>query len=156
MQHTHCGDACAIVPCPVAATVKGSRAGRRDGLSLCTVGSDQQTPHDALSSVGGAGGPPFGQRPAVAGDPGPRCGTALWATRRTGLVTLRALFLAAASLNMGFALQRMPLGETVAIIYLAPFLVMLLVGHVLQERVSVAGWIGALVAFAGRASGHRA
>ena len=79
----------------------------------------------------------------------PRYGTALWATRRTGLVTLRALFLAAASLNMGFALQRMPLGETVAIIYLAPFLVMLLVGHVLHERVSVAGWIGALVAFAG-------
>lgn len=79
----------------------------------------------------------------------PRHGTALWATHRTGLVTLRALFLAAASLTMGLALQRMPLGETVAIIYLAPFMVMLLAGPVLKERVSVAGWIGALVAFAG-------
>lgn len=79
----------------------------------------------------------------------PRHGAALWATKRTGLVTLRALFLAAASLTMGFALQRMPLGETVAIIYLAPFVVMLLAGPILKETVTPAGWIGALVAFAG-------
>jgi drug/metabolite transporter (DMT)-like permease len=79
----------------------------------------------------------------------PRHGAALWRTERTGLVTLRALFLASASLTMGFALQRMPLGETVAIIYLAPFLVLICAGPLLGERVGLVAWIGAMVAFGG-------
>lgn len=79
----------------------------------------------------------------------PRHGAALWRTNRTGLVTLRALFLASASLTMGFALQRMPLGETVAIVYLAPFLVLLCAGPLLGERVGLFAWIGASVAFTG-------
>lgn len=79
----------------------------------------------------------------------PRHGRALWQTQRTGLVTIRALLLAAASLTMGFALQRMPVGETVAIIYLAPFLVMLAAGPLLGETVGRASWIGATLAFCG-------
>lgn len=79
----------------------------------------------------------------------PRHGRALVATRRTGLVVLRALFLAAASLTMGIALRYMPVGETVAIIYLAPFLVMMLSGPLLGEKVPLAGWIGAAAGFAG-------
>jgi drug/metabolite transporter (DMT)-like permease len=79
----------------------------------------------------------------------PRHGRALIATNRTGLVALRAVFLAAASLTMGIALRYMPVGETVAIIYLAPFLVMLLSGPLLGEKVPLAGWIGAAAGFFG-------
>lgn len=79
----------------------------------------------------------------------PRYGTTLWQTQRTGLVALRALLLAAASLTMGLALQRMPVGETVAIVYLAPFLVMLAAGPLLGERVGIASWFGAALAFLG-------
>lgn len=80
---------------------------------------------------------------------GPGQGRALWHTRRTGLVMLRALCLAAASLTMGLALQLMPVAETVAIIYLAPFLVMLLAIPLLGEKVPLAGWIGAAAGFLG-------
>lgn len=80
---------------------------------------------------------------------GPSQGPALWRTQRTGLVVLRGLCLAAASISMMLALRVMPLGETVAIIYLAPFLVMFLSGPLLGEHATRAGWIGAGVAFAG-------
>lgn len=79
----------------------------------------------------------------------PRRGRGLITTQRTGLVFLRALCLAAASLTMGIALRYMPVGETVAIIYIAPFLVMLLSGPLLGEKVPLAGWIGAAAGFAG-------
>ncbi len=79
----------------------------------------------------------------------PSQGRGLWALRRKGLVVLRSLCLAAASILMIEALKRMPLGETVAIIYLQPFLVMLLARPVLGERVRAAGWAGTCLAFAG-------
>lgn len=80
---------------------------------------------------------------------GPREGKALWHTQRTGLVVLRGLCLAAASLTMGLALRTMPVAETVAIIYLSPFAVMLLASRLLGEKVTLAGWLGAVVGFAG-------
>ena len=80
---------------------------------------------------------------------GPRHGRALVRTRRTGLVILRALSLAVASLSLGLALRYMPVGETVAITYLAPFAVMLLAVPLLGEKVGLVGWLGALVGFAG-------
>lgn len=80
---------------------------------------------------------------------GPRHGRALWTTQRTGLVILRGACLAAASLTMGIALRYMPVGETVAIIYIAPILVMILAATLLGEKVSTAGWIGAALGFAG-------
>jgi drug/metabolite transporter (DMT)-like permease len=80
---------------------------------------------------------------------GPRHGAGLWRTRRTGLVILRALCLSAASLTMGLALRLMPVGETVAIIYLAPFAVMALAVPLLGERVPLGGWISAALGFAG-------
>jgi drug/metabolite transporter (DMT)-like permease len=79
----------------------------------------------------------------------PRIGSTLWRTRRTGPVVLRGLVLAVASLTMGYALRLMPVGETVAIIYLAPFAVLLLSASVLGERVGPAAWLGAGVGFAG-------
>lgn len=80
---------------------------------------------------------------------GPRHRAALWRTQRTGLVAVRALSLAMGSLTMGLALKLMPVGETVAIVYLAPFLVMLLAVPLLGEKVSVVGWFGAATGFLG-------
>lgn len=79
----------------------------------------------------------------------PRDGLGLMRTHRTGLVLVRAASLAVASLAMGLALQRMPVGETVAITYLAPFAVMLLAGPILGEKVRLAGWLGAAAGFVG-------
>ena len=79
----------------------------------------------------------------------PGLGTRLWQAKRMWLVILRGLCLAAASLTMGWALRLMPVGETVAIIYLAPFAVMLLAVPLLGERVSAVGWIGAVIGFLG-------
>ncbi|MFN0115606.1 MAG: DMT family transporter [Paracoccaceae bacterium] len=80
---------------------------------------------------------------------GPRHGRALIRTRRTRMVLFRAACLVSASLTMGLALQTMPVGETIAIIYLAPFGVMALAVLFLGERVSPLGWACAAVAFAG-------
>ena len=80
---------------------------------------------------------------------GPRQGRGLWRTDRTALVVIRGLCLSAATLTMVLALRRLPVAETVAIIYLAPFAVMLLSGPLLGERVSFWGWIGAVFGFAG-------
>lgn len=79
----------------------------------------------------------------------PRHRSALWRTNRTGLVMLRGLCLALASITMLLALRLMPVAETVAIIYIAPVLVMLASGTVLKERVGRLGWIGAVLGFAG-------
>lgn len=79
----------------------------------------------------------------------PRLRTRLWQAERLWLVVLRGLCLAAASLTLGWALRLMPVGETVAIIYLAPFAVMLLAVPLLGERVSAIGWMGAAIGFLG-------
>lgn len=79
----------------------------------------------------------------------PRHRAALWRTERTGLVILRGLCLAIASITMLLALRVMPVAETVAIIYITPVLVMLAAGTALGERVSRWGWIGAGLGFAG-------
>ena len=79
----------------------------------------------------------------------PHHGWGLVRTNRTGLVLVRAGCLAVGSLTMGFALRWMPVAETIAIIYLAPFAVMILAVPLLKERVSLAGWLGALAGFTG-------
>lgn len=79
----------------------------------------------------------------------PRLRARLWQTQRTALVLLRALCLAAASLTMGLALRLMPVGETVAIVYLSPFAVMLLAAPLLGEKALLASWLGSAVGFAG-------
>ena len=70
-------------------------------------------------------------------------------TRRTGLVVLRAASLAAASLFVGLALQRMPVAETTAVNFLAPIAAVLLAGPVLGERIGRIGLAAALAGFAG-------
>lgn len=79
----------------------------------------------------------------------PRHGRRLWQTQRTGLVILRGAVLAMATLTMGLALRLMPVGETIAILYLSPFAVMLLAVPLLGEKVGPAAWIGAVVGFSG-------
>jgi drug/metabolite transporter (DMT)-like permease len=79
----------------------------------------------------------------------PSHGRALWTTNRTGLVILRGASLAAASLFAGLALQRLPVGETISIIYLQGFGVMFAASYFLKERITAAGWIAAVIGFAG-------
>ncbi|MES2988752.1 MAG: DMT family transporter [Pseudomonadota bacterium] len=79
----------------------------------------------------------------------PRYGKELIQTQRTGLVVVRALCLAASSLLVGFALQRMPVAETTAINFLAPMLVVLVAGPLLGERAGIVGWGAALAGFGG-------
>ncbi len=80
---------------------------------------------------------------------GPRLGRGLVRTRRSGLVLIRGLSLVVASLAMGLALRVMPVAETVAIVYLAPFVVLLIAVPLLGEEVGPAGWIGAGAGFLG-------
>jgi len=79
----------------------------------------------------------------------PAQGRRLFVTRRRGLVLLRAGCLVIASLFMSLALQRMPVAETTAVIFLAPLLVMLLAGPVLGEWIGPVGWVAALGGFGG-------
>ncbi len=70
-------------------------------------------------------------------------------TQRTGLVLVRAASLACGSFLMSLALQRMPVAETTAIIYLCPVLVVLLSGPLLKEHVGPTAWVAALLGFTG-------
>lgn len=80
---------------------------------------------------------------------GPNLGAGLWRTRRTGLVVMRGLSLVIASTAMSTALRVMPVAEAVAIVYLSPFIVMLVAIPLLGEKVSLVGWASAVVGFAG-------
>jgi drug/metabolite transporter (DMT)-like permease len=79
----------------------------------------------------------------------PRQGRHLIETNRTGLVLLRGACLAATSLAVGLALQRMPVAETTAISYVAPLIIMLAAGPMLGERVGWVGWAAAVLGFGG-------
>jgi drug/metabolite transporter (DMT)-like permease len=79
----------------------------------------------------------------------PSNGRHLWSTTNTWLVVFRALCLAFASLTLGFALRLMPLAETISIVYLAPFLVMIAAKTFLNERISASGWLSAIFGFIG-------
>jgi drug/metabolite transporter (DMT)-like permease len=80
---------------------------------------------------------------------GPSQGEALWKSRHTALVILRGVSLALSSLFAGLALRQMPVGETVAILYLAPIIVVLLAGRFLDEKVGLAAWLAAAAGFVG-------
>ena len=79
----------------------------------------------------------------------PTHGRELLHTQRTRLVVFRGLCLAASSLLVGFALQRMPVAETTAISFLGPILVVLVAGPLLGEKIGRIGWAAALLGFVG-------
>lgn len=80
---------------------------------------------------------------------GPREGRALVATQRTGLALVRATSLAMASRFAGLAFQRMPVAETTAIIFLAPFGVMILGAALVDEKIALSNWAAAVAGFPG-------
>lgn len=79
----------------------------------------------------------------------PMRGREIVETQRTGLVIVRALCLVVATLFFGLALQRMPIAETAAVVYLSPILVVLLARPLLGETIGVVGWIAAAVGLGG-------
>ena len=80
---------------------------------------------------------------------GPSKGREMVKTTRTGLVVVRSLCLVIATFFAGLALQRMPVAETVSIIYLSPIIVVLLARPLLGETIGAMGWIAAFAGFAG-------
>ena len=80
---------------------------------------------------------------------GPRHGKAMLKTQRTGLVWVRGLCLCASTVLAVLALQRMPVAETAAIIFLTPILMALAAGPMLGELIGWKGWTAALLGFVG-------
>ena len=76
-------------------------------------------------------------------------GRQLFQTQRTGWVLARGVTLAVASLFMGLALQRMPVAEATAIVYLSPLVVVVLAGRLLGEKVGASAWWSVGLGFAG-------
>lgn len=80
---------------------------------------------------------------------GPRMGLRLIHTRHLWLQCWRGLAMSGFTLFFFTALFRLPQAEATAINFIAPFVVMLLAGQVLGERVSTGKWLGAAVGFLG-------
>ena len=80
---------------------------------------------------------------------GPSLGRVLIRTRHPWLQLLRGVVLSGFTLFFFTALQRLPQADATAINFIAPFLVMLLVGPILGETVTTARWSGAAVGFLG-------
>lgn len=80
---------------------------------------------------------------------GPRMGRRLVHTRHPWLQLWRGLAMSGFTLFFFTALFRLPQAEATAINFIAPFIVMLLAGHLLGERVTRAKWLGAAVGFLG-------
>lgn len=80
---------------------------------------------------------------------GPRMGRALFVTRHVALQVWRGLAMAGFTLFFFTALFRLPQAEATAINFIAPFIVMLLAGPLLAERIAGVRWIGAGVGFFG-------
>lgn len=79
----------------------------------------------------------------------PGMGRELVVTRRPLLMTLRALMLVGSSLFIQMAFRVQPLAETTAVFFVAPVLVALLAGPVLDEEVRLRTWIATLAGFGG-------
>jgi drug/metabolite transporter (DMT)-like permease len=79
----------------------------------------------------------------------PTQGAKLVRTQRTGLVLFRAACLATGSLVFTLSLQRMPVAEATAILFVAPLLVVMLAGPLLKERVGAFGWAAVVAGFIG-------
>ena len=72
----------------------------------------------------------------------------LW-PRHPGLAFIRAALLAGDTLLIYYAFAALPLAEAYVLAFLSPILVAILAFIFLGERLSLAGWMGVLVGFAG-------
>jgi drug/metabolite transporter (DMT)-like permease len=79
----------------------------------------------------------------------PSMGSALLPTRHLKLQLLRGLMLAGFTLFFFTALHYLPQADATAINFITPFLVMILAGPVLGERIGWTRWTGAAIGFAG-------
>ncbi|GAB5377291.1 MAG: DMT family transporter [Acuticoccus sp.] len=79
----------------------------------------------------------------------PTKGRALVRTHRTALALARAGCLTLSSFCAALAFLRLPIAEATAVVYLAPFGVLILAGPMLGERVGPASWIAAGTGFLG-------
>ncbi len=80
---------------------------------------------------------------------GPSVGLALVRSRRPGMQLARGLLLAGFTLSFFTGLRYLPQAEATAINFITPFVVMLLAGPLLGERVTWHRWAGAAGGFAG-------
>lgn len=80
---------------------------------------------------------------------GPRMGRQLLVTRHPALQIWRGLAMAGFTLFFFTALFRLPQAEATAINFITPFIVMLLAGRMLAEKVGRVRWTGAAVGFLG-------
>jgi drug/metabolite transporter (DMT)-like permease len=80
---------------------------------------------------------------------GPVHGRNLIRVQRPWLVVLRGMCLATSSLCAALAFHLMPMAEAIAILFLAPFGVMLLAGPILGEKIGPAHWMAAFAGLAG-------
>lgn len=79
----------------------------------------------------------------------PKYGRDLVKWQNPKIVLARGFLMVFASLMATFAFQRMPVAETVAIVYLSPFVVLIFAKRVLGEHVSLSSWIATIGGFLG-------
>lgn len=79
----------------------------------------------------------------------PRYGTALFKSARPGLQLVRGLTLVGTTGAVVAAFQRMPLAEVTALVFVTPFLVMILAVKFLGEKMPAWRWIPVIVGFSG-------
>ncbi len=79
----------------------------------------------------------------------PRKGRKLWAANNPKLLIFRGLLLSFATLTMGLALRLLPVAETVAILYLFPFVVIALSVPIFGDHVMLLGWGFVVLGFVG-------
>lgn len=79
----------------------------------------------------------------------PNKGTRLWRANNPKVLLFRGLLMCVGSITVSYALKLMPLGETIALIYLSPFLVIAMSVPILGEKVSKLGWAMTIMGFCG-------
>lgn len=79
----------------------------------------------------------------------PRYGTGLFKSARPGLQLVRGLTLVGVTAGVVGAFQRMPLAEVTALVFVTPFLVMILAVSFLGEKMPAWRWIPVIVGFSG-------
>ncbi|MFA9441251.1 DMT family transporter [Uliginosibacterium sp. sgz301328] len=79
----------------------------------------------------------------------PRMGRALFTMRRPALVLIRGACLAPVTLFMALAFRHMPQAEATAVLFVSPFLVVLLARPILGERIGAVRWIAVAAGFGG-------
>ncbi|NMG32333.1 DMT family transporter [Aromatoleum evansii] len=79
----------------------------------------------------------------------PRYGTGLFKSARPGLQVMRGLTLVGVTAGVIAGFQRMPLAEVTALVFVTPFLVMILAVSFLGEKMPAWRWIPVIVGFLG-------